>query len=307
MFDKRSDLIRFVAVADAGAIALAAARLGMPQPALTRVIARLERQLGGRLFERTPAGVRLTALGAALTPPARRILREFDAAEHSLDTVRSGRGGAFRITANPVWSDTVLPQAIGRFHAACPGIELKLDTATRSEGLRRLAAGESELHIGGIDAGELLPAFLRRERFVDITAGIVAWHDHPLLARNVTEDDLAHSPWIDFDAPANAPTAGLPSLPALLERLHETTHHRVDTILRAGTAGLLLMAAGPYLAWLSLTFLERLPGLFLRPLPVAFGRFEYRSGFVVRRSAEDVAPFRRFEAILRDTALGRNG
>ena len=67
------------------------------------------------------------------------------------------------------------------------------------------------------------------------------------------------------------------------------------------------MAAGPYLAWLSLTFLERLPGRFLRPVPVALGRFRYRSGFVARRSAEDLPPLRRFEAIVRETALGHPG
>ena len=64
---------------------------------------------------------------------------------------------------------------------------------------------------------------------------------------------------------------------------------------------------GPYLAWLSLTFLERLPGRFLRPVPVALGRFRYRSGFVARRSAEDLPPLRRFEAIVRETALGHPG
>ena len=67
------------------------------------------------------------------------------------------------------------------------------------------------------------------------------------------------------------------------------------------------MAGGPYLAWLSLTFIERLPGGFLRPLPLEFGRYRYRyrSGFVARRSTEDLPPFRRFEAILRDTSLAR--
>ena len=56
MFDKRSDLVRFLGVAEAGKIGLTADRLSMTQPALTRVIARLERQLGARLFERTPTG-----------------------------------------------------------------------------------------------------------------------------------------------------------------------------------------------------------------------------------------------------------
>ena len=121
----------------------------------------------------------------------------------------------------------------------------------------------------------------------------------------VTRRDLSRYPWIDFDWPATpSPGDGRPSLDALLERLGETVPTRVKTVLRAGTAGLLLMADGPYLAWLSLTFLDRLPGGFLRPQPVRFGRFRYRTGFVARRSTEDLAPFRKLEAIVRETALG---
>ena len=65
--------------------------------------------------------------------------------------------------------------------------------------------------------------------------------------------------------------------------------------MRAETTGLFLMATGPYLAWLSLTLLERLPGLVVQPLPVAIGRYTSRSGFVAPRAAEDLAPFRRFD------------
>ena len=81
----------------------------------------------------------------------------------------------------------------------------------------------------------------------------------------------------------------------------------MKTILRTGSAGLLLLAGGPWLARLPIDFLDRLPGLVLRPLPVEFGRYRYRTGFVARRSAEELPPLRRFEAILRDTALGRRG
>ena len=199
----------------------------------------------------------------------------------------------------------MLPEAIARFQDACPRIEVSFETTTRAEGLRLLADGETDLHCGGIDVAERLPEFLRRERFVDTTAGIVAWHGHPLLATDVTLHDLAHCAWVDFrEGPTvDPPDNRTPSLAALLDRLHRTTHTRVKTIVRTGTAGLLLMAGRAYLAWLSLTFLERLPGLFLRPLPVEFGRYRYRSGFVARRSAEELPPFRRFEAILRAAAL----
>ena len=303
MFDKRSDLIRLIAVAEAGKIGLAAERLGMTQPALTRIVARLERRFGGRLFERLPGGVRATALGAAAAARARRILNEYDAAEAEFEAARAGRAGLIRITATAPWSETVLARAAARFHETFPAIELELATATRAEGLRRLADGASDLHCGGIDEGRRLPDFLRRERFVDMTAGIVAWRGHPLFEGPVRAADLAGFPWLDFD-PAAAPGPGRPSLATILERVQQRTRTPVVAVLRAGSGGLLLMERTPYLAWLSLTFLERLPQEMLRPVPVRLGRYSYRSGFVARRSAEDLAPFRRLEAIVRETALG---
>ena len=305
MFEKRNEILRFLAVADAGGICVAADRLSMTQPALTRVIARLEERVGARLFERTPTGVRLTPLGDMLVPPARRVLHDLEITDATVDAARSGRTGRFRVTADPVWAQAVLTQALARFHNGYPEIEVEIEVATRAEGLRRLASGESDMHCGGPDSSRRLPPNLRREPFLDVTVGIVARHDHPLLARDITGDDLVRWPWIDFDGPDTPVGDGDMSLAALFDHLYETTRSRVRTVVRTGTAGLFLMAGGPYLARLSLTFLERLPGAFLRPLPVTLGRMTYRSGFVARRSTEDIPPFRRFEAIVRDTALGR--
>ena len=191
MFEKRSDLVRFLALVEEGGVGAAAERLDMTQPGVSRFLARIEREFGAALFERTTTGVRPTALGAALAEPARTILRGFDAARDTAGAARAGRAGPFRITACPVWLDAVLPHAIARFRNACPGVELRLDAATRAEGLRLLAAGAADLHCGGVDTGERLPAFLRRERFVDLTAGIVAARRHPLLARAASLDDSA--------------------------------------------------------------------------------------------------------------------
>ena len=53
--------------------------------------------------------------------------------------------------------------------------------------------GETDLHCGSIDSGDRLPELLRRERFLDMTVGIVPCHGHPQLARDVTTDDFAHA------------------------------------------------------------------------------------------------------------------
>ena len=80
---------------------------------------------------------------------------------------------------------------------------------------------------------------------------------------------------------------------------------RTGPVLRAGCTGLLRLAEGPCLSWLPLAFLARLPGLDPKPLPLTFDRRCYRTGLVARRSAEDLAPVRRFEQSVRDIALER--
>ena len=88
----------------------------------------------------------------------------------------------------------------------------------------------------------------------------------------------------------------------LLDRLHAHTGRRVRDVVRAGMAGLALMASGPYLAWLPLELLARLPGRPLAPLPLAFGRRRCQTGLALRRSAESLALVRALREFLQEAA-----
>lgn len=85
------DLRYFVTVADELHFTRAAERLRISQPALSKQIRALERQLGFRLFDRGPRGVGLTVQGEALLPAARPLVGDW---EHALRAARSaGPGG----------------------------------------------------------------------------------------------------------------------------------------------------------------------------------------------------------------------
>src|SRR5437016_1906455 len=60
----------FLAVAEEGSFTRAARRMGLAQPSLSQHIRALEAELGGRLLERFPRGIRLTSAGKALLPEA---------------------------------------------------------------------------------------------------------------------------------------------------------------------------------------------------------------------------------------------
>ncbi len=73
-----SQLRYFVAVVDAGSLSKAATALHVSQPALSQRMAQLERDLGVRLLDRGPRGVRPTGIGQELYSDAHRLLRQFD-------------------------------------------------------------------------------------------------------------------------------------------------------------------------------------------------------------------------------------
>ena len=70
----------FLAVAELGSFSKAAARVSVTQPTLSVGIAKLEDEVGARLFERTTRRVSLTPAGSKFLQHARRITQEYEAA-----------------------------------------------------------------------------------------------------------------------------------------------------------------------------------------------------------------------------------
>jgi DNA-binding transcriptional LysR family regulator len=85
------DLRYFVAVSEELNFTRAAERLFISQPALSKQIRMLERQLGAPLFDRGRDGVRLTPVGGALLPHARRVLAAWDIGWAEVERARSSQ------------------------------------------------------------------------------------------------------------------------------------------------------------------------------------------------------------------------
>jgi DNA-binding transcriptional LysR family regulator len=105
----------------------AAARLHVAQPALTRQIRDLERELGIALFERLPRGVRLSSAGKIFLEDATDILAQVEHAAGRARGFASGRLGTVRVGFSELASgDYHVPQGLLDFRTTEPGVTLSL-------------------------------------------------------------------------------------------------------------------------------------------------------------------------------------
>jgi DNA-binding transcriptional LysR family regulator len=117
----------FVGVGEEQHFGRAAERLHIAQPALSRQIQDLERDLGFSLFDRLPRGVRLSAAGKLFLSDARRILQDVDDAKLRAERIALGKAGTLRIgIATAVAWHGLVVDAFRKFRHGQPDAELEL-------------------------------------------------------------------------------------------------------------------------------------------------------------------------------------
>lgn len=125
---ERRQLEYFLAVAEHGSFTAAAAHLRVAQPSLSITMQKLERELGGHLFERVPSGVILTSAGEALLSPARQIVRGFDTARESVRDALGIAVGHVDVVAVPAVAAGALSEVIGAFRHSYPQVTVQVIT-----------------------------------------------------------------------------------------------------------------------------------------------------------------------------------
>ncbi|WP_431218866.1 LysR family transcriptional regulator [Leifsonia xyli] len=136
-----------LAVYENGSFSAAASALFLSQPALTRRVAQLERELDTRLFVRTPHGVVVTDTGRALMEPARRAIREAQSIRGAIDLVRSGTRGSLSVVGMTNLT-TGFGSLIAQFHETMPEVEFRVASAeTTDAAVSMVEAGLHDLAI----------------------------------------------------------------------------------------------------------------------------------------------------------------
>lgn len=135
----------FSAVVRTGSFSRAADLLHISQPAISKGVRDFELQVGCRLLDRTPKGVRPTREGQALARHADTLFAAERAAEDELLSLRNLDSGSLRIGASTTIATYMIAGYLGAFQRAYPGIELHVVSANTSDIADLMVAHEIEI------------------------------------------------------------------------------------------------------------------------------------------------------------------
>jgi DNA-binding transcriptional LysR family regulator len=144
---KLSQLRTFVAVADNGGVARAAARLNLTQSAASRQISALESELAVPLFDRVGRRVQLTSQGEDLLRRSRRVLGDVEALGERARALKTGQTGLLRVGATPQVIECPLADYLTGHRRRHPNIEVHLIEDGGARLPSRLERGDVHLAI----------------------------------------------------------------------------------------------------------------------------------------------------------------
>ncbi len=184
----------FRAVMRHGGISRGAEVMGVTQPAVSRLIDGLAREVGFTLFEREGRGV-------VPTPEAHLLMREVDVHFMGLDRVaaaaeaiRETRRGQLRIGVMPALAMSVTPQMIERIVEVFPDIQITLDVHSAPQLNDLVGSGQFDLGFAHLDKPR---ADLEVVAAWEVDCVCVLRPDHPLSAQaDIALTDLADTPLV---------------------------------------------------------------------------------------------------------------
>ena len=172
----------FVAIAEAGGIARAGARLHLSQPAASRQILALEADLGITLFDRIGRRLKLTLEGEDLLQRSRRLLDDAASIGERARALQGGEVGTLRVGAPTQVIENLLAPFVPGYQRRHPGVDVHLTEAANVQLQRHVDRGD--VRLGNSSSGhEVLEGRLLYPIYV--TAAVAA--THPFARRRTLE------------------------------------------------------------------------------------------------------------------------
>jgi DNA-binding transcriptional LysR family regulator len=186
----------FVAVAEQQHVTRAANVLALSQSAVSSSIAALEAQYDVQLFHRIRRNIVLTDAGQQFLCEARAVLARASSAGNMLADLAGLRRGALSLAASQTVANYWIPGVMHRFHAAYPGVSLKLSITNTGQVARQVAEGavdlgfvEDQVETDGLDVRAVA-----HDELVLVVAPSHPWASHDSTAANII--DLRDTAWV---------------------------------------------------------------------------------------------------------------
>lgn len=213
---KLHHLRNVVAVVERGSLRAGAKHLGLAQPAVSRSIKELERELGLTLFERNKFGMTLTHAGEVFARRAKAIQAEFVRTLEEMEHLKGEDRGIITVGCSSATLIAMVPTIVNRFHVKYPNIRIKLLEGSLPMLEGQIRDGLVDLYYGPVAEGFVDPALVI-ELLFENERMIIGRKDHP-LRHATTLAELVGATWvttpmaIDSDSEVNSVfvAAGLP-------------------------------------------------------------------------------------------------
>lgn len=189
-----------VAVAETGGFTRAAERCRVVQSALSHQIARLEKELGARLFDRTSRSVRLTAAGEAFLPVARQTLQSAERARAEVAAATGEVRGRLAVGAISTVGAVDLARELGDFHTRYPQVQISLLMDMTEPLVEKVREGALDVAFIGMVPTARTTGVREKELARGELVAVVP-PDHPLAGREwTTLARVARENFVDYMA-----------------------------------------------------------------------------------------------------------
>jgi DNA-binding transcriptional LysR family regulator len=170
----------FAAVVNQGSFTKAAESLHLSQPAISKSLNELERQLNLTLLDRGGRSLKLTDAGQTLYARARELFGVERIAEQELREVRGLKRGVLRVASSTTIATYMLPPFLGRFHLRHPGIRIRASSANTRTVLRLLLESRVDVALveGPVSHPQVEVHPWREDELV-----VISHPEHQLLSR----------------------------------------------------------------------------------------------------------------------------
>jgi DNA-binding transcriptional LysR family regulator len=175
----------YVAVAEELSFSQGARRVHVVQSAVSTAVAKLERELGAALVDRSRPRVGLTPAGAAFLAEARATLSAARRAKDSVVGFHGQLSGSVDVGTMMSSGPIDLPEALGRFHRAHPLVSVRLRQNVSGSAGHLAAIAEGSLDVALVAAPNAAPASgVRLHVLAEEPLVFLCWPDHHLAGRD---------------------------------------------------------------------------------------------------------------------------